>query len=136
MDSKGKPTEGELSATHRVEFLAHKDTIEARLQEGYAVKAIWKNLHDAGFIGQSYSQFTRHVNNYTSWGQARRAAKRQSSGSAKPANTAEARPTATSPGAAAQTGSKRAPIEPPKPFKWNPVPLSDEEIRTGNVTSR
>jgi hypothetical protein len=136
MDSKGKTGEGELGATHRVEFLAHKDLIEARLQEGYAAKAIWKHLRDAEVISQSYSQFTRHVNKHTTWGQAQRAAKRQGSGSGKPANTAEAAPTVTSPGTAAQTGSKRAPIEPPKPFKWNPVPLSDEEIRTGNVTSR
>ncbi|MDQ3231346.1 MAG: hypothetical protein M3Q07_05950 [Pseudobdellovibrionaceae bacterium] len=31
---------------------------------------------------------------------------------------------------------KRAPVEMPKPFKWNPIPLTEEEIRTGKITSR
>ena len=31
---------------------------------------------------------------------------------------------------------KGAPVEMPKPFKWDPLALTDEEIMTGKITSR
>lgn len=124
----------DLAMSHRVEFLASKAEVQMLLEKGYAAKTIWQSLTTSGVLTLSYSQFTRYVGKYTSWGLERRKEKANRLPETAKAEKVERK------GADASTRPsseyKRAAIPAPKPFTYNPVALSDEEIRTGIITSR
>lgn len=109
-----------LTPSHRVEFLAVKEKVEQLLTLGYSRAKIWKALHDEGHLQMSLSQFRR----YTEQPKAER--KNRVAGAAKAEQLKD--PEAPK--------SKRAQIPAPKNFKWNPNPLTPEEVKTGDVTSR
>lgn len=43
-------------------FLAVRDDVKEALQDGWAVKVIWRTLHDEGKITFSYDAFNNYVN--------------------------------------------------------------------------
>ncbi len=130
-----------------VGFLTHRNLIEEKVSQGYSRLSIWKTLSDAKMIDMTYSYFLRLC---------RAQLGSKSKTSRQPAQ--ETRTPAPSP-RLSQSTSKPAsqeipapetlggfrmdpnrPIRPdvdlPKPFEWNPTPLTEEEIRTGKITSR
>lgn len=108
-----------LTPSHKVEFLTVKEKVSELLGLGYSRVKIWKALREEGRLQMSLSQFRR----YTELPKAEH--KNQVGGSAKAERTNEAAPK-----------SKRAQIPEPKKFRYNPNPLTNDEVKTGEVTSR
>ena len=107
-----------VTPSHKVEFLAVKEKLDELLGLGYSGARIWKALRDEGKLQMSLSQFRRYT------------------GEPKAARTEKG-------GEVVKVGkgsepevpkSKRAQIEPPKPFRYNPNPVTKEEVING--TSR
>lgn len=138
-----------------VDFLTHKAFIQEKLLEGYSRHSVWKGLYDAKMINVTYSYFLRLCR--AQFPERAQAASRKTARFPKgPDNTpAEALNSNLQPPAPAsetlsgKDGSymlggfkmdpnrpKRASLDMPKPFEWNPIPLTKEEILTGKITSR
>jgi hypothetical protein len=136
----------------RTQFLAHKDSIAAAIAQGYPLSVIWETMRAEGLFDAKYIQFVRYVNSLLHAKNERQ----------KPSGKPELKKTPDEDRAAATPAPdpkesnglekprekpkggftvdpdrpKRAAVEMPKPFKWNPIPLTEEEIRTGRITSR
>lgn len=54
----------QIEKTKRVEFLLERQFVEQHLVGGYAAKAIWKGLFEAGRITMSYQMFLVHLRRY------------------------------------------------------------------------
>ena len=139
-----------------VDFLTHRPFIQQKLAEGYSRHSIWKGLFDAKMIGMTYSYFLRLCRDQLQ-GKRKNAPRKalhsdqiiQKSDEAPPAQDSSA-PSRPAESLDPQDGSsymlggfkmdpnrpKRAVVDMPKPFEWNPVPLTKEEIKTGKITSR
>ena len=142
-----------LEKSCRVDFLTHKVFIQEKLREGYSRHSIWKGLSNAKMIDMTYSYFLRlcrlHLDHKT-------APKKPLNSEPLGQKFEEAPMTQDSPrpnppselpeekAASYMLGGfkldpnrpKRAAVAMPKPFEWNPLPLTKEEIRTGKITSR
>lgn len=145
----------------RTQFLAYRESIVKAIDHGYPLTVIWQTMREDGLFDAKYDQFVRYVNTIIREKKPR-PAKLGARPELKPSGVLQM-PVAPSPraphAASAESGPetqidgtseprilggfkmdpnrpKRAPVEMPKPFEWNPVPLTEEEIRTGNITSR
>jgi len=142
-----------LEKSCTVDFLTHKAFIREKLQEGYTRHSIWKSLYHAKMIAMTYSYFLRLCRSQFQEKLAPAPKKPVQSGphmgdsrQEAAAQKAPAPPSESTPGQDESymlggfkidpNRPKRASVEMPKPFKWNPIPLSEEEIRTGTITSR
>lgn len=139
-----------------VDFLTHRAFIQGKLLEGYSRHSIWKGLSDAKMVTMTYSYFLRlcraqfHGKIETVPGKMTKSEPQTPGNTRAAASNSERRalgPTSEPP--QEKDGSymlggfkmdpnrpKRAPVEMPKPFEWNPTPLTKEEIQTGKITSR
>jgi hypothetical protein len=140
-----------------VDFLTHRPFIQQKLVEGYSRHSIWKGLFDAKMIGMTYSYFLRLCRDQLQE-KSRNAPRKalhsdqifQKSAEVPPAqdSSAPSQPS-ESLDQNQKDGSymlggfkmdpnrpKRAAVDMPKTFEWNPVPLTKEEIKTGKITSR
>ena len=145
-----------LEKSCAVDFLTHKAFIREKLQQGYTRHSIWKGLHHAKMISMTYSYFLRLCRSQLQEKLAPAPRKPAQSGPHLDDSRKEAAsekglkaPASPSESTLGQDDSymlggfkidpnrpKRASVEMPKPFNWNPIPLSEEEIRTGTITSR
>lgn len=139
---EGKPFYGKA----RTQFLAHKDSIQAAIQQGYPLTVIWEIMRDDRQFDAKYIQFVRYVNSVIYSKNAKQVPKGKPDLKKTTTNkikfdheSTKAKDLDVSPSSASTIDPnrpKRAPVDMPKPMKWNPVPLTDEEIRTGIITSR
>ncbi|HYX37831.1 MAG TPA: TraK family protein [Oligoflexus sp.] len=135
----------------RTQFLAHKDSITAAIEQGYPLSVIWETMRSDGLFDARYIQFVRYVNSLLPAKNERKKPSgkpdlKKTPGDGQPAAPAAdpqesngvEKPREKSKGGFTVDPDrpKRAAVEMPKPFKWNPIPLTDEEIRTGIITSR
>ncbi len=139
----------------RTQFLAYRESIAKAIGQGYPLTVIWQTMHEDSLFDAKYDQFVRYVNTLiyekkprpekpSARPELKPSGSRQSS--APHAASAESEPETQIDGTPEPrilggfkmdpNRPKRAPVEMPKPFEWNPVPLTEEEIRTGNITSR
>ncbi|RYZ91307.1 MAG: hypothetical protein EOP04_00955 [Proteobacteria bacterium] len=109
-----------VTPSHKVEFLTVKEKVEELLGLGYSRARIWKALREEGKLQMSLSQFRR----YTEQPKTTKPDKAGVTAKVERSNETNAQP------------SKRSQLPPPKPFKWNPNPISKEEAESGQVTSR
>lgn len=145
----------------RIQFLAYRQSIAAAIEEGYPLSVLWQTMHEDGLFDAKYDQFVEYVNTFIREKKSRpprpdsRPELKPSGNAPKtpglPANAQHADPAESKSDMKADgtegprmlggykmdpNRPKRAPVEMPKPFEWNPIPLTEEEIRTGKITSR
>jgi hypothetical protein len=138
-----------------VDFLTHRAFIQEKLSEGYSRHSIWKGLFDAKMIDMTYSYFLRLCRAQLQE-KSRNAPRKALHADHIIQKSDETPPTQDSPAPSRPSavveekdGSymlggfkmdpnrpKRAAVDMPKAFEWNPVPLTKEEISTGKITSR
>ena len=154
-------TRTEPKKSKTVEFIQELPFIREHLQKNYQAKAIWESLHSDHKVTMTYQMFTllmrRYLPEATQKGKALRASTPGPQAAPSEANRVQAASPDQPPAVyletpiegPAQTPTKkrggfvvdpdrpkRVPVEMPKPWNWNPIPLTDEEIRTGIITSR
>ena len=154
-------TRTEPKKSKTVEFIQELPFIREHLQKNYQAKAIWKSLHSDHKVTMTYQMFTllmrRYLPEATLKGNAFRVSTPEPEEALSKSNKAQDISPDLPPAiyqetlneSPAQTPAKkrggfvvdpnrpkRAPVEMPKPWTWNPIPLTDEEIRTGIITSR
>lgn len=99
------PERVRMKGTARVAFLAHRAEVEAELEAGWPIKAIYQKRVEA--LGMSYAQFARYVDSIIRGG-------RQSASAAATAAPAP--------------GQQPAPAVPPQPYDPNPSPSDPTKV--------
>lgn len=140
----------------KTQFLAHKKSIEEALAQGYSVLAIWKTLHRKKAFDAKYDQFLSYVNSLI---------RKKKKGKLKPkgepalgssngskttlATSAPKTPTQNPPDKSDDDKPymlggflmdpkrpKRVHVDTPQSKPWNPIALTDDEIKYGIKTDR
>lgn len=93
--------------TGRVAFLAHADTFQKMIEDGYPVRAIYDEYSDR--LGFGYPWFTKYVNKYLRKGK-QDGHQKETQGQAKATNTT--------------TAGRSAPAKPKKPVPFAHDPAS------------
>lgn len=141
---KGKKFYGKA----RTQFLAHRDSIAAAIEQGYPLSVIWESMHSDGIFDAKYIQFVRYVSSLLPDKDQRK--KPEGTPKIQSAIRYSPQPPASQHSNGMQTPAekpkggfnvdpdrpKRASVEMPKPFVWNPLPMTDEEIRNGRKSSQ
>lgn len=122
-------------AKSRIQFLAQMELIRSALERGYPMTEVWKELRDEGNFDAKYAQFVAYVRKHIKNPTVRREKLdlQKTRDELRSGATGDPKPSQNTTG---PIGSKRLGPPPPKPFKWNPKPLDEDEIRTGIITSR
>ena len=130
----------------KTQFLAQKNDIKKALDEGYRLKTIWKFLVEEELFDAKYPQFLKYVADHLHSPISPKNKRRSDTLVLPPNKPPKPEPPANCPSKEEPymlggflmdpKRPKRVHVDTPQSKPWNPIALTDEEIKHGITTDR